>query len=134
MACEKENLYLSSEKRMQGKWSYERVTFQKDFTIDKNNNTSEFSDLTIDFRSNGSIEQTDRNSNLIAIGEWDMRRLYFNDGANDNISRYIRGHLTDVSSGQRSRVEWRNLQVNRKRMLFTERKNGGIYRFRLRRQ
>jgi len=133
ISCEKDSIFLPTEKRVQGKWKYEKVEFRKNFSLSKEEITADYKDLIIEFKGNNSIVQTSNVPNRDAIGKWEVKRLMLNN-EEDQTTRFIKGHLTDVSSGHQNSFEWRNLQFTRRKMSFTERRDGGTYRFKLRKQ
>ena len=134
-SCDKDSFFLPTEKKIQGTWKYEKVEFQRVFSFSKKNLTSDYSDLRIEFKNDNSIVQTSSIQNREAIGSWDIDRLYSSITEDVNTTtELLKGHLTNVSTGYKTKYEWENLQVTRKRMSFTERRDKGIYHFKLRKQ
>lgn len=132
--CEKDPLFLPLKKRMRGEWRYEKVEFQKLFSFRRENISAEYKDLTIKFSGGDVMEQTSNVANRATIGKWRVRSDFFNaadDGLND---AYVEGHLTNIATGNKTRVEWRELSVRKKVIRFIEFKDGGVYRFKLRKR
>ncbi len=133
ISCEKDSLFLNPDKKLEGIWKYEKVEFCKTFSFSRKNRTSDFKHITLEFKSNNDFTQNSPVPSENGNGRWEIKTFYETEPI-DEVSHYLKGYINNKSSNQTKDIEWYDFQVGRKKLSFTERKDGGIYRYQLRKQ
>ncbi len=135
--CSKQQ-FASPEKKLTGKWKFEKVTFQKQFSLCNKDVSDDFKGVSVEFKNDKTVFYTDTNSGLVYAGNYDLRPL--SNGIYNYAGEYTNtqiGYELDINLASGSDLKnysGENVSVTLKKIFFTETKNDGFYSYHLMKQ
>lgn len=127
--------FASSETKIPGTWSFKKVSFQKEWTISKEDRTADYQQNHIIFYDDGSAELVDNTLSDTLRGTWRVDQTYvptYTDEDNFQYGTQLEQlEVTFVQPSDNSLVEWQwdNFTICNQKVRGTERLSGGTYRY-----
>jgi hypothetical protein len=136
-SCTKDGLFKTSSDKIMGDWRFEKVTFKKDNAVFQKNLTDDYSDIELTFYNDYTFSEIDNASGKSYLGSWNIDDDEDNSSINDKgeivYQEELFGTKTDQSTGVVFIVNWRNLNVSKRKVTAIERKDDGTYTYILKR-
>lgn len=132
-SCEKnENPFASTEVRIQGEWRYEKVKFSPHLSLNSTDLTGEYEGVTLNFRGDQTIERTNANSGIVESGSWRVETeiLYMNENQYQPVE-VLTASLVNFNNQEVTLINWRDLNIKRKKLTCWDYRDGGSYRYTL---
>jgi hypothetical protein len=136
-SCTKEGLFMDSSDKIMGEWRFEKVTFKKDNAIFQKNLTDEYSEVELTFYKDYTFSEIDNASGKSYLGSWNIDDDEDNSSIDNKGEKVYQeklvGTKTDQASGIVFLVNWKNLDVSKRKVTAIERKDDGTYTYILKR-
>jgi hypothetical protein len=136
-SCTKEGIFKTSSDKITGDWRFEKVTFKKDNGIFQKNLTDDYSEVELTFYTDYTFSEIDNATGKSYLGSWNIDDDEDNSSINDKgeivYQEKLIGTKTDQSNGVVFLVNWRNLNVSKRKVTAIERKDDGTYTYILKR-
>lgn len=120
-----------------GEWRFEKVTFKKDNAIFQKNLTDEYSEVELTFYKDYTFSEMDNATGISYLGSWNIDDDENNSSINNKGEKIYQEELigtkTDQTSGIVFLVNWKNLEVSKRKVTAVERKDDGTYTYILKR-
>lgn len=132
--CSKQQ-FISPEEKLTGKWKFEKVTFQKQFSLCNKNISDKYNDVTIEFKNDKTVSYTETNSGMVYSGNFDLRtvnNMVSTYAVDDAVTQGVYELDLNLYSGtELKNFLGENVSVTSKKIYFTETKDDGIYSYHL---
>lgn len=136
-SCTKEGFFKTSSDKIMGDWRFEKVTFKKDNAVFQKNLTDDYSDIELTFYTDYTFSEFDNATGKSYLGSWNIDDDEDNSSINDKgevvYQEELIGTKTDQTTGVVFIVNWRNLNVSKRKVTAIERKDDGTYTYILKR-
>lgn len=136
-SCTKEGLSKTSSDKIMGEWRFEKVTFKKDNAIFQKNLTDEYSEVELTFHKDYTFSEVDNASGKSYLGSWNIDDDEDNSSIDNKGEKVYQEELvgtkTDQTTGVVFLVNWKNLDVSKRKVTAIERKDDGTYTYILKR-
>ncbi len=120
-----------------GEWRFEKVTFKKDNAIFQKNLTDEYSEVELIFYKDYTFSEMDNATGKSYLGSWNIDDDENNSSINNKGEKIYQEELigtkTDQTSGIVFLLNWKNLEVSKRKVTAVERKDDGTYTYILKR-
>lgn len=140
-SCDDLNIFASFKERLEGRWYFEKVTYQKDFSFKVDNITSEYDDVYFEFEKDRdvTVEYIDADGNLVHIdGQWDRQHetdcdAFDDEDECDDIS-ILQIALMQNGPLPVNNYSWEVVTLNSNKLVVTENTINGRIKYRLRKE
>jgi len=130
-ACDKESgIFAPTEKKIEGSWVFEKVSFQKRFTLSFDDITDDYKDASIEFLDDGVV-YTNLVNNTNIQGSWNISGYYMHYGESGQYIEKLAFSIIDNSNGEVIDFEWDYLSVTNDKIRCSKEADGGYYRYTL---
>jgi len=123
-SCEKDGLNYT-ERQIVGSWEYTKVKYTRDWSIDVQDVTADYTDLEIQFNPDFSARFYDGRTGDTGTGLWELSQT----SNGDDCSNVIYASFTDDETGELSQVVFENAQIFRSTIRANYRDSDGRFRY-----
>ena len=135
--CTDYRWFDTTEEKVQGVWTYERVRFKRSAFQSSNDRTAEFQGLSLEFRGDFTFVQRDEINGTEISGNWWLdQEVSWYDPEDDvtHFTEILSGSFLDPFTNERAFFAWEDLAVTNQKMTFREFRDGGTWNYTLRRR
>lgn len=125
-------LFQTTEEKLVGSWTYEKVKFLESWSISSDNLSSEYEELVLELRDDFSFEQVNQQTGDVLFGTWFISENW-NYRYDETYQRTEQLHLlfSDTTNCESQWLLGDQLNVTKNRIRFQSRVMEGTYRFKL---
>lgn len=123
-SCEKDGLTYT-ERRVLGDWTYTKVKYTRNWSVDPTDLTSDYNQFTITFNSDFSATYVDAETGESFSGIWDLIEDY--DG--ENCTSDIYASFNREVTGELFHVIFQNISVTKQKLRANYMDNDGRFRY-----